>query len=574
MPPVARSCALLLGLAALLGPARAGRALLTPAAEGADEGWSDGRATWFEHPHTGSCGYGKLDAYAFGADAVAALPDTFLPDYNTSCGRCYELRCRGIFAVAADGSERWDRSDACHPNATQQSIVIKVVDTCPCKGNEKWCCGDMPHFDLSARAFARLAPQGKGIIGLRYRPVPCELGLLQAQEQGGGAPAHVASFDASAWDRMERDIELGADEKVFVGGDIGLGWKKALCLPGRKAMHSANISLFAAAKGVEFWAKGGDGGAAPALTFRLANLMRGSCRREFEMVGGQGCGRGRTAVPATHATNDTEGGYARYYFPVSDFECSGDIRPADINRLQASVGPSCEEGSVIDSITGMCAPCPKGTIAIDGTCTLCPKGTFAKSGGMAECTPCTNGTYAAAVGATSCAECPAGTFSGAPGAAECSACPEDTFAPGTGSEMCKPCAAGQGTGDMVGAVECVPCGVGTYTTATGTGCAAAPAGSYVDSTGTKVAIACPPGTYSSFPGATSCAKCPTGTSSVGGSTRCSLCRPGTYAPRAASSSCSVCDPDTYTSLPGATACTPCPKGYTAPTGATTCKPVQ
>lgn len=351
MPPVARSCALLLGLAALLGPARAGRALLTPAAEGADEGWSDGRATWFEHPHTGSCGYGKLDAYAFGADAVAALPDTFLPDYNTSCGRCYELRCRGIFAVAADGSERWDRSDACHPNATQQSIVIKVVDTCPCKGNEKWCCGDMPHFDLSARAFARLAPQGKGIIGLRYRPVPCELGLLQAQEQGGGAPAHVASFDASAWDRMERDIELGADEKVFVGGDIGLGWKKSVYLDEKRCMYSydsgmemqtdgsvalcdaysqwggldfhsqsANISLFAAAKGVEFWAKGGDGGAAPALTFRLANLMRGSCRREFEM--------------ATHATNDTEGGYARYYFPVSDFECSGDIRPADINRLQ------------------------------------------------------------------------------------------------------------------------------------------------------------------------------------------------------------------------------------------------
>lgn len=39
------------------------------------EGWIDGRATWFEHPWTGSCGYGKLDTYQFGNDAVAAMPD-------------------------------------------------------------------------------------------------------------------------------------------------------------------------------------------------------------------------------------------------------------------------------------------------------------------------------------------------------------------------------------------------------------------------------------------------------------------------------------------------------------------
>lgn len=40
-------------------------------------------------------------------------------------------------------------------------------------GNEKWCCGDMPHFDLGKAAFARLASNGKGIIGLKWRPVPC-----------------------------------------------------------------------------------------------------------------------------------------------------------------------------------------------------------------------------------------------------------------------------------------------------------------------------------------------------------------------------------------------------------------
>lgn len=52
----------------------------------------------FEHPHTGSCGYGRLDGYAFGADAVAAMPDVN-PDWKAgSCGRCYELKCRGIQA--------------------------------------------------------------------------------------------------------------------------------------------------------------------------------------------------------------------------------------------------------------------------------------------------------------------------------------------------------------------------------------------------------------------------------------------------------------------------------------------
>lgn len=41
----------------------------------ADGFFTNGRATWFEHPHTGSCGYGRLDGYAFGVDAVTALPD-------------------------------------------------------------------------------------------------------------------------------------------------------------------------------------------------------------------------------------------------------------------------------------------------------------------------------------------------------------------------------------------------------------------------------------------------------------------------------------------------------------------
>ena len=117
------------------------RHLLQPEKD-ADGFFLNGRATWFEHPHTGSCGYGKrcrppwraclregrcvsisclplchplppripspppctpcaagkLEGYSsFGRDAVAAMPDV-AADYAGSCGRCYEIKCRGIQA--------------------------------------------------------------------------------------------------------------------------------------------------------------------------------------------------------------------------------------------------------------------------------------------------------------------------------------------------------------------------------------------------------------------------------------------------------------------------------------------
>jgi hypothetical protein len=41
-------------------------------------------------------------------------------------------------------------------------VVVKVTDTCPChypgnyRSNKRWCCGDMPHFDLSVWAFEKV----------------------------------------------------------------------------------------------------------------------------------------------------------------------------------------------------------------------------------------------------------------------------------------------------------------------------------------------------------------------------------------------------------------------------------
>lgn len=104
------------------------------------DGWVMGRATWFDSPQVGSCGYGKLDPYKFGQDAVAAMPDVS-PLYPGSCGRCFELKCRGIQAISADGSVNLNRTDACYDQ--NKTIIIKIVDTCPCHGNEKWAM----HFD-------------------------------------------------------------------------------------------------------------------------------------------------------------------------------------------------------------------------------------------------------------------------------------------------------------------------------------------------------------------------------------------------------------------------------------------
>ena len=66
------------------------------------------------------------------------MPDTS-PDYESACGRCYEVSCRGIQARAADGSVDLPRFDACDDEAA--TIVVQAVDTCPCEGNEAWCCG-------------------------------------------------------------------------------------------------------------------------------------------------------------------------------------------------------------------------------------------------------------------------------------------------------------------------------------------------------------------------------------------------------------------------------------------------
>ncbi|GMH45771.1 hypothetical protein BSKO_13734 [Bryopsis sp. KO-2023] len=101
------------------------------ASGGADSsGWRIGRATLYGEDahgitdgfsiHEGSCQFGPLDREVGTGWDIAAMSDCH-PDFQGSCG----------------------------------------------------CCGDMDHFDISSFAFEKLAPKSEGVIGLKYRPVPC-----------------------------------------------------------------------------------------------------------------------------------------------------------------------------------------------------------------------------------------------------------------------------------------------------------------------------------------------------------------------------------------------------------------
>ncbi|EFN57617.1 hypothetical protein CHLNCDRAFT_142704 [Chlorella variabilis] len=228
-------------------------------------------------------------------------------------------------ATCADGSVDLNRMDACYDTTT--TITIQILDTCPCKGNEKWCCGDanLQHFDLSAGAFSRLAPQGKGIIGLAWKPVPCE--------------AINGTASLQDWQALQQATVDGASRDIFHGGVIGVGWRKTIYGDDKAAMYSYESSLeslpegavarwggfdfnadardttvFNGASAVEFWAKSPNG-IPDGFVFRASDISQGACK-EYRLEEG--------------ATLDTANGWTRFSFPISDFECGQGM----LNRIQ------------------------------------------------------------------------------------------------------------------------------------------------------------------------------------------------------------------------------------------------
>ncbi|KAI8464138.1 MAG: hypothetical protein J3K34DRAFT_492985 [Monoraphidium minutum] len=136
---------------------------------------------------------------------VAAWPDV-QAGYDGICGRCFAVECRP--AVVRNAPGPWapielPRTDVCKPDI---EVVVQITDTCPCRGNEQWCCNNPgPHLDLSNFAFAELVVDGdvgRGIIGINFREVSCDrIGVLPkgtATPVDGGASGESFSTTAPA----------------------------------------------------------------------------------------------------------------------------------------------------------------------------------------------------------------------------------------------------------------------------------------------------------------------------------------------------------------------------------------
>ena len=55
---------------------------------------------------------------------------------------------------------------------SDQTITVMITDSCPCDhdnpDNQKWCCGDKTHLDLSHSAFGLIANHSKGVVDIKY----------------------------------------------------------------------------------------------------------------------------------------------------------------------------------------------------------------------------------------------------------------------------------------------------------------------------------------------------------------------------------------------------------------------
>lgn len=255
--------------------------------------------------------------------------------------------------------------------------------------------------------------------------------------------------------------------------------------------------------------------------------------------------------------------------------------------LPCPVGTTSVEGST------QCTECVAGSyadVAGSAECTACAGGQFGNQVGAAAaeaCQNCAAGTYSAA-GSTVCLACAWATWSEA-GSVACSMnspnpthglnCPpgravfnEEHFQGGSQPYGCLPCSVGKFSAEWFhddiagaqhymigiwlcgglfedcdkctqcpgrthapseGAVQCVPCPVGSVPSADKASCEPCPAGTFAQELGSQSA-------YESA--SASCTQCAAGSFSVAGQAECVLCEANSYA------------------LAGASGCTSCPRG--------------
>lgn len=80
------------------------------------------------------------------------------------------------------------------------------------------------------------------------------------------------------------------------------------------------ISTFAVSKGLEFFVKT-DNNSVPDMVVRLSNQIEGACMKDLKLEDGK-------------TADSTQGGWVRYFFPISSFECTGPVSVNDVDRVQ------------------------------------------------------------------------------------------------------------------------------------------------------------------------------------------------------------------------------------------------
>ncbi|KAL3141565.1 hypothetical protein ABBQ32_004810 [Trebouxia sp. C0010 RCD-2024] len=102
-----------------------------------------------------------------GHGLVAAINTPGLNNTD-QCGTCYAVTCVNGPTRGLPGSLLPD--SGC---ISDKPVTVMITDSCPCDhanpDNQKWCCGDTAHLDLSHTAFGMIADHSKGVVDLRIQ---------------------------------------------------------------------------------------------------------------------------------------------------------------------------------------------------------------------------------------------------------------------------------------------------------------------------------------------------------------------------------------------------------------------
>jgi hypothetical protein len=95
---------------------------------------------------------GRITFYSQSNIVACDIPQSQWPQYTTALSEKHFQNCLacGATALIKNGSKQ---------------IQVMIVDLCPVKGNEQWCSGDLPHFDLgNSTAFSRIVNKQRALM--------------------------------------------------------------------------------------------------------------------------------------------------------------------------------------------------------------------------------------------------------------------------------------------------------------------------------------------------------------------------------------------------------------------------